>query len=282
MTAIPKKIVWLASYPKSGNTWFRAFLTALLNDGNLDINNMKSDAMFSSREVFDSMTGLDSTYLDMEEVNSMRPNVFNRLVQDHSKKQLFNKIHDAYTFTNDLRSIIPTECTKSAIYFIRNPLDIAGSLANHMNMTIDEAITFMNNSKQTLARQKNNLNNHNQFEQSLLDWSGHVQSWTLKLPFPVLVIRYEDMINDTLATFSNTIEFLRIDATENQIKTALEESSFEKLKNIETKSGFAEKVKEFNPFFRKGSAGNWEDELSSVQIRNIKIKNSKTMKIFNY
>ena len=81
-----KKIVWLASYPKSGNTWFRAFLTALLNDGDLDINQMKTDGIFSSRFIFDNSTDLDSTYLYDEEVKNMLPEVFCDMAQCIKKR----------------------------------------------------------------------------------------------------------------------------------------------------------------------------------------------------
>src|SRR5690554_5847280 len=158
---IAKKIVWLASYPKSGNTWFRAFLSALLGDGELNINEMKTDGIFSSRGIFDSCTDLDSTYLRDEEIKVLLPDVFCNVAAEYEKERLFIKIHDAYTYNQFEQPIVPTQPSYGALYFIRNPLDIVASLANHNGSTIDQAITLMNNSKGCLARQRNNLNVNN-------------------------------------------------------------------------------------------------------------------------
>jgi hypothetical protein len=277
-----KKIIWLASYPKSGNTWFRAFLTALLNDGELDINEMKTDGIFSSRPVFDNFTDLDSTYLYDEEVKVLLPEVFINLEKTYEKENLFIKIHDAYTYNQDNQPIVPTECTRCAIYFIRNPLDVVGSFANHNNSTIDQAITLMSNDNGFLAKQSNNLNIYGQFKQLMLSWSGHVESWTNNLPFPVLVIRYEDMIADTLTIFSEAVNFMGIAATKEQIKAAINTSSFEQLQKKEKEKGFKEKYIGSPSFFRKGKAGNWEHELNSEQINDITSLHKKHMELYNY
>ncbi|HJX72016.1 MAG TPA: hypothetical protein VJ346_08695, partial [Bacteroidales bacterium] len=70
-----KKIVWLASYPKSGNTWFRIFLTNLLNHTNepVDINNLYPSTIASSRSLFDEATGLESSDLTLDEIELLRP-----------------------------------------------------------------------------------------------------------------------------------------------------------------------------------------------------------------
>ena len=86
-----QKIVWLASYPKSGNTWFRAFLTTLLNEGELDINEMKTDGIFSSRQILEAFTDLDSTYLYADEVKTLIPEVFVDLESFYQKENLFYK-----------------------------------------------------------------------------------------------------------------------------------------------------------------------------------------------
>src|SRR5258706_1512744 len=95
-----KKIIWLASYPKSGNTWFRAFLTALLGNGDLNINQMKTDGIFSSRGIFDDATDMDSTYLLDSEVKLLLPEVFTHVISQYEKDRLFVKIHDAYTLND--------------------------------------------------------------------------------------------------------------------------------------------------------------------------------------
>src|ERR1700742_3075872 len=96
-----KKIVWLASYPKSGNTWFRTFLTALLNDGDLDINHIKTDGIFSSKETFENATDLDPAYLYDSEAKDLQTEVYRYLEQFSQKENMFVKIHDAYNYKDD-------------------------------------------------------------------------------------------------------------------------------------------------------------------------------------
>jgi hypothetical protein len=268
-SAIPKKIVWLASYPKSGNTWFRLFLTALLGDDDLNINEMKTDGIFSSRGIFDNITDIESTYLHDEEAKELLPKVFNEVARTWTKERLFVKIHDAYTFGRGGSPIVPTESTLCALYFIRNPLDIAASLANHNASSIDDAIHLLNKKDGSFAKQNNNLNTSNQIRQLLLNWSGHVNSWTGNLPFPIKIIRYEDMLADTLNVFTEAISFTGIDIATEKIRQALAESSFEKLREQEKKSGFKENNRLGNFFFRKGTTDNWLNELTNAQINSI-------------
>lgn len=279
---VPKKIVWLASYPKSGNTWFRTFLTALLGNGDLNINEIKTDGIFSSREIFDSCTDLDSTELRDEEVKLLQPEVFCHLASINEKERLLIKIHDAYTYNQLKTPIVPALPTLCALYFIRNPLDIVASLANHNSSTLDEAIALMNNTKGCLASQKNNKNVNNQLRQLMLDWSGHVASWTSQTAFPVEVIRYEDMLTDTLATFTRAIEFMGIETSRERILKAIEETQFHKLKALEIAGGFKEKAQKSETFFRTGRAGNWTKELTPDQAETIIAQHEGMMKKYNY
>jgi hypothetical protein len=278
----PPPIIWLASYPKSGNTWFRAFLTALLGNGDININEMKTDGIFSSRTIFDNCTDMDSTDLYDSEVKNLMPEVFKHQAELYRKEKLFVKIHDAYLLNNNSQPIVPAEPTFCALYFIRNPLDVVGSLANHNGSTIDEAIQLMNNPQGSLAKQPKNRNVNNQFKQLMLSWSGHVNSWTADLPFPVLVIRYEDMLADALGIFTRAVEFMKINVSASQIEKAIEETRFEKLQKLENAGGFVEKNSRSGKFFRKGIASNWVNELTSLQIKSITDNHAEVMQQHNY
>lgn len=279
---VSKRIVWLASYPKSGNTWFRSFLSSLLNNGNLDINNLKIDEIFSARSRFDIFTDIDSTELYDIEVKKILPDVMCCFAGLNNNGLQFVKVHDAYTLNSHQRPIIPTEPTLCALYFIRNPLDIAVSFANHSGSTIDEAITTMNDVNGVLARQKDHQNTNNLFTQLMLDWSGHVKSWTTNMPFPVLVIRYEDLLADTMSTFRKAISFMGIEKSDEEIQNAINESSFAKLKEQELANGFKEKNPRGGVFFRNGVAGNWVKELTQEQIETIIGFHCDTMKTYKY
>jgi hypothetical protein len=276
-----KKIVWLASYPKSGNTWLRAFITALLNDGDVDLNNMVSDQIFSSRTVLTESTDLDSTYLSNEEAKILQPQVFDHIANITEKERLFIKVHDAYTFNLNNLPLIPAGGTQCAIYIVRNPLDIAASLANHKDVNIDEAIGMLNDDNAKFSEQDNNLNIKVQFEQLLLTWSGHVESWTSGLPFPVLVMRYEDMLADTFNTFAAAVNFLGITVSNAQLEKAIAASDFKQLQQKEQENGFVERT-HAESFFRKGKAGSWRDELTENQIGTILSHHRAVMDTYGY
>lgn len=277
----PNKIIWLASYPKSGNTWFRAFLSALMGEGKIEINNMKTDGIFSSREIFDLITDLDSRDLYDEEIKNMLPDVYRQLAAERKQTQLV-KVHDAYAWNDNNEAIIPADVTHCAVYIIRNPLDVVASLANHNGSTIDEAITLMNNKNGCLAYQRNNLNIANQLRQLMYDWSSHVTSWTELPDFPVYVIRYEDMLADPFNTFNNALKAIGWNYPKEKIEAAINASSFDKLKSQEKEAGFYEKSKKSPEFFRGGVSGNWRKELNDEQAKKILLNHEMVMKQYKY
>jgi hypothetical protein len=278
-----KKIVWLASYPKSGNTWFRAFLTALQNDGKVDINDMRTHGIFSGRTIFEDYTDLDSTYLYDEEAKNLLTKVYSSFAED-SETIKYIKVHDAFTYNRKGHPIIPEEVTKCAVYLIRNPLDIAGSLANHNGSSIDQAISLINNPTGTFAIQPNNLNTNSQFRQLMLSWSEHVKSWTSITAFPVIIIRYEDMLSDTFNTVKKVLPYISSEQyTDEQIISAIQASSFNELKKQEiSNGGFKEANKKSKQFFRAGKQGNWEKELNEIQVEEILTHHCIVMSKYKY
>jgi len=218
-------------------------------------------------------------------VKNFLPDVFKNVNASYTKEKLFVKIHDAYTVNTNGQPIVPEEPTYGAVYFIRNPLDVAASLANHNNSTIDEAITLMNTPEGTLAKQKISagaLNINNQLPQLMLGWSGHVASWTHHLPFPVLVLRYEDMLKDTLPTFTKAVAFMGIQKSQEAIMAAIEKCRFDKLKEQELDKGFREKHRNSPSFFRSGQSGQWKTELTAAQIKRIVNNHKKLMLQYGY
>jgi hypothetical protein len=277
-----KKIVWLASYPKSGNTWFRAFLSALMDDGKIDINKLTTDGIFSSRQLISDYSDINSTILTDSEVKILQPEIFNLIASQTLKNRLFIKVHDAYTFNKSNLPIIPSESTHCAIYIIRNPLDIVASLANHNNTTIDETIKFMNNPEACFAFQKNNFNINIQTRQILYDWSSHVISWKTKPDFPVYFVRYEDLKKDSFTTFRDALRKIGDYYSDESIESAVLASNFNQLKQQEEDSGFKEKSYTSPIFFRNGQSENWSSELNKIQIGKITTFHKKMMKTFDY
>ena len=277
----PHKILWLASYPKSGNTWFRAFLSALMNDGEVAINKLDTDGVFSSRDTFDFATDVDSIDLYDDEAKLMVADVYRFIAHTNDSLKII-KTHDAFFTDKEGKAIFPADVTHCAFYFIRNPLDVVGSFANHMRLSIEESVDIMCDKNATLASQKNNLNKNKQFRINMGDWSTNVTSWTSGLPFPVHVIRYEDMLSHPFATFSKAVSLAKFSFPPEEIQKAIDASSFEQLKKQETQFGFIEKLTKDVQFFRSGTMGNWEKELTPAQIDRIIKAHGEVMSQYGY
>lgn len=259
---MPKKnIIWLASYPKSGNTWFRVFLTNLLyeSDSPVNINDLTETTISSSRRIFDEYTGLSSSDLTFEEIDQMRPDVY-RMQSDESDEMLYKKAHDKYYNVDKNQPLFPPEISKGVVYFIRNPLDVLVSFAYHSAKPVSQMIKSINNSNYAFCDNKNKLSN--QLRQMLGSWSDHVKSWTEQSEIPVYVMRYEDMIHDTFHSFKGAVDFIGLKKTDKQINEALGKSDFSVLSEQESKEGFKEKMIKSKSFFRKGQIGDWRNHLS--------------------
>ncbi len=276
-----KKIVWLASYPKSGNTWFRIFLSNLLNEdeSSININNLKAAPIASSRILFDDNTGAASSDMTTEEIEELRPEIY-RQVADEAVEKLFFKVHDAWKLTPSGKSMFPKEITKAVVYFIRNPLDVTVSYAFHSNLPPSEIIKQVNNERNAFAQKSNRLNK--QIKQDLCDWSGHVISWVDGSGLPIIVLRYEDMITDTFSTFQKALQFIGIEKSENEVLNAIKASSFSKLQEYESIDGFKEKPIGMKAFFRKGSIGDWREHLSKNDVKSLIEKHKVLMERYGY
>ena len=209
----------------------------------------------------------------------MRPELYRYLVED-TEAPLFMKTHDAYTDVAVNTPLIPAEATGGALYFIRNPLDVAVSFAHHSGWNYDTSISRMSKDTFTFCGRPDRL--QNQLRQKLLSWSGHVLSWMDRAPFPVCPLCYEDMKMRPLETFTRAVRFADLPHSEEQILKALKFSSFEVVKQQEEEGGFREKSPEANRFFRKGETGSWREALSESQVRRVVHDHRQVMRRFGY
>jgi Sulfotransferase domain len=276
-----KNMVWLASYPKSGNTWLRIFLSNLCSCSPqpVNINELTETPISSSRDLIDRYLGIHSSELTNEEIDNLRPEVYKRISEEQEELS-YHKTHDAWTINSNGKPIFPAEISKGAIYIIRNPLDIAISYSFHNNRTIDQTISVLNDINARLCGKKEKLDI--QVQQILTSWSDHVISWVERSKFPIHVMRYEDMLDNPLNSFRFALEFLQLDYTETEIVQALDHSSFSILQKMEASEGFKERSIHSESFFRNGKSGEWKTELSDVQINKIVSHHKEIMQRFGY
>ncbi len=278
----PSGIVWIASYPKSGNTWARAFLHNLVRvqngeDGEQDINEM---ARFSTWELdkkrYADFLGFEpdnSTHRD--EIAATRHAVHQQIA-DSLRGIIFIKTHNCLLVDRG-HSTINFAVTAGAIYVVRNPLDIAISYAHHAGSSIDEAIERM-----SLINAETDGSEVAVYEVHG-SWSQHVWSWTRKPHRALHVVRYEDMLADPQTAFAGMARHLHLTATRRQLGRAIERSSFARLKAQETEKGFRERPPNADQsFFREGRAGQWKEVLTIAQIDRIVRDHGELMQRFNY
>lgn len=269
-TATPRKgITWLASYPKSGNTWFRIFLKNLMAgaDEPAKLQGIGC-SIASARAVFDNIAGIDSSEMSHDEIDWYRPRVYEQLVAENDQFPMFMKTHDAWSLLPGGQPVLSAKATVGAIYFVRNPLDVAVSFAYHSgHEDFDQTIAQMG-SRETGHFCHGNRRLANQLRQLMFGWSGHVESW-MQSDANVHVMRYEDMKADPLKTFSEAVSFAGLEKTEEEIDAALDKARFENLQKMEQEDGFREKTVGSNAFFRKGKVGSWREKLNGKQVQKI-------------
>lgn len=276
---------WLASYPKSGNTWFRLFLNSLLgtDEAPIGFDEIQTGAIASARTWLDDVLAFDTADLRPEEAQRLRPYVYDWSAKDSEIS--YHKIHDAYTVTDQGLPLVGQATPKGGIcgviYIMRNPLDIVASYANHLGVSLDRSIEYLGQADHRIAA-PNPGRIKSQLSQTLLSWSGHVTSWIDTPDLTCHVMRYEDMVQTPLRTFTAAAKYLDIMSHPDAIARAIEHTQFDRLKNMEAKDGFRERPAKSKMFFRKGQVGGWREELSTDQANQVIKDHAAVMTRFGY
>lgn len=273
-------ILWLASYPKSGNTWMRVLLANYLGDSAqpADINAIEGGPISSSRDWFDQATGVRAAALPPAVVERLRPEVYREAARSISETMRV-KAHDAYVLTDTGAPLFPSDASRGAVYLVRDPRDVAVSSAHHAGTDVHAAALRLNDPGNTLARKSVSR----QLPQRMGTWSNHVRSWVDQEAIPVLVVRYEDLLADTSATFASVLKFAGHEPDADRVHRAVAHSALEKLQAQEGAGSFRERpVQNVGRFFRRGVAGGWRDELEPELARLIESEHRETMVRFGY
>lgn len=280
MNAVSPSIVWLASYPGSGNTWVRVFLCNLLapSDTPADINALTGAMHAASRSWFDGYAGVRTGDLTQAEIDELRPHVYETLAAEE-EPPLFLKIHDKFSYLPSGAALVPLRASRGAICIIRNPLDVAPSYANHRNTGLDAIVRIMADDSHAIAARAGGV--FPQLRQHVGSWSGHVQSWA-DAPMPVHVVRYEELKADPVHAFGAIAAFSGIPHTPADLHRAIRFSAFPELRRQEDAAGFRERSRQAARFFRRGESGAWRDELTSAHVEQIIAAHGPVMKRFGY
>ena len=275
-------ILWLASYPKSGNTWTRNFLHNLLDilegkdeDGPRDINAMNELTFWEiAAPPYERILEKKISEVSRKEIAAVRPKV-QELIAGSTDGLAMIKTHHCLVMDRGTPTI-NLSVTAGAVYIVRNPLDVAISLANHISGTINDAIKMMNSHGLETAP-------GDRFVHEIYgSWSQHVESWTHKPHRAIYVMRYEDMLENPMHIFGALARHLLLNPKPEQLRLAIERSSFDKLKQQEAAGGFKEKPDKAEVFFRSGKSGEWRDKLSRRQVREIVATHHIQMARFGY
>ena len=276
-------IIWLASYPKSGNTWVRSLLSAYYysKNGNFSFELLKNIDVYPQQKYFDvkiDKPGEINSYWDISQEKII------------SKKKIkILKTHNSLLELNG-KNFTKPQYTLGIIYIVRDPRNVITSLKNHYDLDYEQSLDFMLNEKKYIydIREKNDYADFH----FLSSWSNHYKSWINNNLFKKMVIKYEDLENDTFKTLKNLIIYInslfqvneKID--EIKINNCIKTTNFEILKNKEKKEGFSENVysKKKNKkidFFNLGPKNKWRKVVPKElheKINNIFREDLKNLK----
>lgn len=281
-------IIWLASYPKSGNTFLRSLLTAYLftKDGNFNFEVLKNINQFPNNVTFEKL-GIDisnqkeviKNYIKVQEETNKRDGEGIRFLKTHSTLQDI----DGHKFTN-LKNCL------GAIYIVRDPRDVAKSYSNHNSTPIDESINHMK--EFNIGGGIKSKDRKNETITHIGSWSSHYTSWKeFDKVDRYLLIKYEDLVKETEKTFLKVLTFVckltkkKLDLDKNKLKNVLNTTSFESMQKLEKQNGFNE-ASNFNgkkvTFFKYGAKNNWKKFLTLENIKKIEDIFREEMKELGY
>ena len=280
-------IFWIASYPKSGNTWLRSLLSSYYysENGNFQQRLLKKIGQFPEKKYF---TGFDYNPAIITDTSRFWIKAQEKINAD--KKIKFFKTHNILGAIND-NKFTNIKNTIGCIYIVRDPRNVVTSLKNHYEMSTEDAVNFMVNEKKYIY-DYHKKNDYSDF-QFISSWEKNYKSWIGQKNFPIKYIRYEDLYDKTFNIFKEIIEFIdKIKNSNNKFdirkaKNSIHNCSFNVMKNIEKKEGFLESILSKNeskkiPFFHLGPKNDWQDIFDENYQKKLNTIFNKNLKELRY
>lgn len=256
-------ILWLASYPKSGNTWVRIFLENLFRDATRPVSiNELNVVGFGDAHIplYEQIGGRPVSSLDDPAIHALREPLQRHLA--NRPETSIVKTHNILA-THDGRPLIHLEHSMGAIYIARNVFDVTVSLARHYNLGIADAVEAI------CSPAMRTPTTGAAVFQVLGRWCDHYRSWTSVPGFEPLVLRYEDMKAKPLKAFQKVVRFLKLPTGPDRVARAVRFSSFDEVARQERAGGFKERVRPDQVFFHSGRVGGWRQHLSAGQVERL-------------
>ena len=272
-----KRVLWLASYPKSGNTWLRFVLDSYAADREVPINTYYGHYASGDLHVgsYQTVCPWPLNTAPQYVWVALRVPALLHMMAARQCENMALKTHHANIEMFGM-ALIPPELTIGAVYIVRDPRDVAISWANHASVSIDRAIEFMGRDQATIANQQVKLGHY------VASWSQHVSSWTAdNEDIETTVVRYEDLLDDPHEEFSRVIKQTHFEYDSDRLSRAIERCSFDRLRAAEDEDGFKEK-RGGDHFFRVGKSGQWRDRLTPGQIHRIEEQHCELMMAMGY
>ncbi len=277
-------IIWLASYPKSGNTWVRSFLSAYYysDNGKFNFKLLNNIKQFPSRDFF------NRKILSVEDASDNWLIAQSRI---KSKGEVcFLKTHNVFGAYKG-KNFTTSEFTLGAIYIVRDPRNVITSLMNHYSLNENEALSMINSVYRNL-RDENNPEDYSNYS-FISSWANNFRSWKLSKSIETLIIKYEDLENNRFRTFKKIINFTnKLMKLNNKIdfeklKSSIESTNFDILKKKEELEGFEEAIfskkdGRTKTFFNLGSENNYKKLIKPQTSKTLKKLFKKEMKELGY
>ena len=281
-------IIWIASFPKSGNTWIRSIISSLIysDDGIFNFELLKKIEQFPNKKHFEIFT---DKYQNPHELKKFWIAAQDKINLDNKAK--FFKTHHInckigeYSFTNKNNTL-------GTIYIVRDPRNLVNSFSNHYSInkhTAKKTITSREFVTGAIYRE----NKQSNVFTIIGSWKDHYNSWT-KSNYNLLIIKYEDLLLDPQKELNKIIKYLNnfkdfkdFNCDGQKIKNILDSTSFEIMQKKEEEEGFFEAVPNKSndkkvKFFNQGINNNWNKYLDKDDIKYIENSFDNEMRELGY
>jgi hypothetical protein len=265
-------IFWIASYPKSGNTWLRTLISAYYysKDGIFNQSILKKIGQFPEKRHF-----IDFNYDPRNVTDTAKFWIKSQEKINKDKKIRFFKTHNTFGKVNNC-DFTNKDNSAGCIYIVRDPRNVITSLENHYEMNHETSLKWMTNSKNYIYDVRNVKKDGYSDFQFISSWSMNYKSWNIQKKSPIKIIKYEDLLKETFFVFKGIVEFInetlniKEKINNDKLKNSVNSTYFDTLKKEEKKSGFVEAVPSKKngkkiPFFNLGPENDWKKILDVDQ-----------------